>query len=133
MKQLFSHLEQAARHHPQRILFPEGDDPRILSAVSYLVRRNLVCPILFAKRSSLLRQWPASPSLLKKVVVLDPSMLDLSRHSSCLAYVHDFIAIRKRKGKPISLALAKKLFKDPMYFAVMMLSCGEVDGIVADK
>ncbi|MBI1970110.1 phosphotransacetylase [Candidatus Woesearchaeota archaeon] len=131
MKQLFARLEQAARHHPQRILFPEGDDPRILSAISYLVRRNLVCPILFAKRSSLIRQWPASSPLLRKVVVLDPGLFDFAHHPSCLSYVHDFIAIRKKKGKPISLALAKKLFMDPMYFAVMMLACGEVDGIVA--
>jgi phosphate acetyltransferase len=99
-----------AKKNPQKILFPESEDPRILEAVTYLARNKIVKPVLLGK--------PKKEIL--GVDVIDPAV--------GMLYVDKLVTIRKKKG--MTKAKAKKLLTNKMYVATMLLKEGLVDGIV---
>ncbi len=108
-----------AKRLNRSIIFPEGDDFRVLKAASWLARRGVVKPvILFDKGvvSSLARKHRIS---LRGVEVLDPSVLDVS---SLLKGV-----VFPRRS---SRALVRSLLDDNVFLASLLVKKGFFDGLV---
>lgn len=127
MKSLFKKLARQAMRHPQRILFSEPHDLRVLKAAVSLASKNILHPVLFIEPQRLARLWRWSPSLLKKMRVVSPSSLKPAKE----VYAKRLVELQSRRGNTISLHDAQLLLHDPMYQCVMMLDAGEVDGVVS--
>ena len=54
MKQLLTVLEAQAKQHPQRIVYPESTEPRILKAVYQVAKQGLAHPLLLGKKETIL-------------------------------------------------------------------------------
>jgi len=108
-----------------RIIFPEGDNPKILKAVSYVVEENLACPILIGAHgdiNSAIHELGLSG--LGKVEIIDPSESNGSEEFSQFLFEN-----RKRKG--ITISEARRLIGSNFYHAAIAVALGKVDGLVA--
>lgn len=102
-----------------RIAFPESSDPRILEAITGLVREGVVEPVVVLDADT---DRAVYESL--GVEVIDPST-DPRRAQVATALVE------RRRGRPLPLAEADRLSGTPLLFADALVRSGDVDGCVA--
>jgi malate dehydrogenase (oxaloacetate-decarboxylating)(NADP+) len=120
MRALSSRAQQAA----QRIVFPEGDDPRILKAARILADEGIAEPTLLGDPDAIRRQADDAGVTLEDISLANP------RTSPQLeAFAHELWDRRRRKG--ITLREARHRVREPMYHALMMLRSAQADAVVA--
>lgn len=117
-------IHQRAKAYPQRIVFPEGDEPRTLQAVQELVNLNLVRPILLGDPDAIRSAARAANVNLYGVVIHEPSTSSLRAK-----YAENLFKRREKKG--LTRDQAYELAANPMYFGVLMVDAGDADGEVA--
>src|SRR5438105_4811304 len=117
-------LSGRAQQSPQRIVFPEGDDARILKAARILADDGIAEPILLGDPDAIRRQADDADVTLEEITLANP------RASAQLdAFAHELWERRRRKG--ITLREARDRVRDPMYHALLMLRAGQADAVVA--
>jgi phosphate acetyltransferase len=120
---LIDEIIQKLARHPKRIVFPEGEDPRILTAASEWVRLKLGTPVLIGNRDRIGQMAAALGVGLVRIRVVDPvESEDFETFCRYLA--------RLPKFRDVSPDEARKVVATPNYFAAMMLQYGQVDGLV---
>jgi malate dehydrogenase (oxaloacetate-decarboxylating)(NADP+) len=113
-----------ARRDPKRIVFPEGDQEKIVRAAKVLIDDNIAHPILLVKREEI-------AGLLQKYNVDESKMttIDVSSSPDRERYAQRFAEIRKRHG--VTPTDARKFLNSRNYFAMMMMDAGDADGVIA--
>jgi malate dehydrogenase (oxaloacetate-decarboxylating)(NADP+) len=113
-----------ARQNPKRIVFPEGDQEKIIRAAKILIDEGLAHPILLVRReviAPLLKKYNVEES---KVTIIDindsPKMDDYARR---------FADLRRRHG--ITFPDARRILSSRNYYAMMMMDAGDADGVIA--
>ena len=107
-----------------KIVLPEGNDIRIISAASELVRTKMITPIIIGNKEEILATVKkAGISSLDGCELIDPENYEK---------VEDMIAelLEIRKGR-IDEAGARKLVKDVNYFGTLLVHMGQADGLVS--
>jgi malate dehydrogenase (oxaloacetate-decarboxylating)(NADP+) len=113
-----------AKTSPKRIVFPEGEEEKILRAAQIIVDEQIATPILLGSRT-LIHQRIASMGLdLDGIEVINPSK---SPHLD--RYITDFYAARQRYG--ITRFEAERLARTHNIFGMMMVREGEADGLIS--
>jgi len=113
-----------AKMSPKRIVFPEGDAPKIVRAAKILVEEGICKPVLLGERARVEQVLAEHDVEQESVEVVDPATdLRFSR------YVQEFLHMRWRHG--VTEATAYKLMRDPVYFGNMMVHEGHVDGLIS--
>jgi phosphate acetyltransferase len=100
-----SGLIDRARRSKRRIVFPEGEDPRVRAAAERLTGDGIVQPIL-----------------------IGPSGVDPHRSAAARKYAQ--IYYERRRAKGITQVEAGEIAKRPLYFAALMVEAGDADGFV---
>jgi malate dehydrogenase (oxaloacetate-decarboxylating)(NADP+) len=121
---LMYELYARARQNPKRIVFPEGDQEKIIRAAKILIDEKLAHPILLVHREEvtpLLRKYNVDES---KVTIID-----INRAPDYDRYVQRFHELRKRHG--ITVADAHRILNSRNYYAMMMLDAGDADGVIS--
>ena len=114
-----------ARQNPKRIVFPEGDQEKIIRAAKILIDEGIAHPILLVRREEiapLLHKYNVDES---KITIIDINHCD----DQFERYVQRFHELRRRHG--ITVADARRILNSRNYFAMMMLDAGEADGVIA--
>jgi malate dehydrogenase (oxaloacetate-decarboxylating)(NADP+) len=122
MRGLSTRAQQAA----QRVVFPEGEDPRILKAARILADDGIAEPILLGDPDAIRRQADDAAVTLEDITLANPRT---SAHLE--AFAHELWERRRRKG--ITLLEARRRVLDPMYHALLMLRSGQADAVVAGE
>src|SRR5213082_3391882 len=117
-------LSGRAQQSPQRIVFPEGDDPRILKAARILADDGIAEPILLGDPDAIRRQADDADVTLEEITLANPRT---SAHLD--GFAQQMWERRRRKG--ITLREARDRVRDPMYHALLMLRAGQADAVVA--
>lgn len=117
-------LVRHARQTPQRIVLPEGIEPRILKAVEILERRSVVLPILLGNRDDIHRLAGSIGVNLENIEIIDPQDTDL-REEFAIEYTN----LRAHKG--MTVEMARDRMTDVSYFGTMMVHKGLADGMVS--
>jgi malate dehydrogenase (oxaloacetate-decarboxylating)(NADP+) len=115
-----------ASNRPQRIVFPEGDDPRVLAACSILLDEGVAAPILLGRPEELqavAREHEIDIDL-GRLEIVDPQ-----RDAMRQEYVERYYAQRQRKG--IDLKEARRHMRWRNHFGMMMVLGGRAAGIVS--
>jgi phosphate acetyltransferase len=111
------------RHHPKRVVFPEGDEPRILAAAAEFVRLGLGVSILLGQREKVESTAKQLGVSLHKVLIIDPlEAEDLPLFIRRLELLHRYKGIAEQD--------ARKIVTNVNYFGAMMLQNGQADGLV---
>lgn len=122
---LIERLRRRASLARRTIVFPEGEDPRILSAACVLANERVLEPVLLGEMEKILaaarEQKVRIPRALR---VIDPAH---SKHHRALARA----LYRLRKVKGVSAQEAAQQVRDPLTFAAMLVRSGQADGCVA--
>jgi len=113
-----------ARRAPQRIVFPEGEEPKILRASHILIHDQIAVPILLGNEAVIRQQARDLNLNIDAARIVDPA-----QSSQATAYADELYRLRQRKG--VTPAGAKHLVGRPNYFAALMVHVGDAEVLVA--
>ncbi len=124
-KQVMRTLINKAKADPKRIVFPEGEEDKILRAAHILVKENIAVPILLGDEKEIRSKIAALNLGLNNVEILDPMTCDKRGN-----YIDTMFEMRQRKG--VTRAGAKRKIKvDNNYFGAMMVQKGDADTMLS--
>ena len=125
-RQVMRGLISRAQQDPPSIVFPEGDDPRILRASRILSDEGIARPILLGDLDAIRRQADDASLTLEDIELVNPRT---ATDRDQLA--QDLWQLRRRRG--MTLREAKDRVLDPMYYGLLMLRAGRTDALVAGE
>ena len=111
------------RKDPKKIVFTEGEDPRILEASSRLLASNFLSPILVGNEEKVLAAAEKSGYNIRGAEIIDPENFDRIDEMVAL-----FCELRKSKG--VSEEQARKVLKGANYFGTMLVKMGIADALL---
>lgn len=121
---LFEELKVEVKEKHPSIVFPEGEDERVLKAAFRLKEENILEPIVLGKRSEVEETAKAIGKDLANINFIDP---DEAKDIDEMAQTF----FERRKGK-ITLEDAKALLlKDVNYFGTILVYMKKADGLVS--
>ena len=115
-----------AQAKPKHVVFPEGDNEKILRACHSMIgRENRHCPSCSATPRSFMPKWLRSGIGSEgQAQIVDPATSPLRE-----AYIQELFRLRQRRG--VTLAEARVLIDDRNIFASMMVHMGDADALVS--
>ena len=114
-----------AQRNPKRVVFPEGDQDKILRAAQILVDEHIATPVLLGNEKAI-RERAAELRLHLdgQVEIIDPP---LSPHWN--DYISEYLQLRHRKG--VTMSEAPRHMGARTRFAAMMVHKGDADALIA--
>jgi malate dehydrogenase (oxaloacetate-decarboxylating)(NADP+) len=119
-------LLDRARLNPKRIVFAESDQLDVLKAAQIVYEEGIAIPVLLGNRDVIL-ELKEELDFDADVEIIDPKSAEEIDHVN--KYAEVYWKARKRKG--ITLFDAQKLMRQRDYFAAMMVSEGDADGMLS--
>jgi phosphate acetyltransferase len=120
---LFAGLKEKVSGKDIKIVFPEGNDERILQAVSRLANENVLRPIVIGNKEEVEQKAKELNVTLPNVEIYDPQ-----QYEGMNELVQAFV--ERRKGK-VTEEDARKILMDENYFGTMLVYLGKADGLVS--
>ena len=106
-----------------QIVFPEGNDLRVLKAASKLSLTDIVKPILLGEPEEIKALITKENLEFSQLEIIDPLHYEKQKNM-----VQKFIDARR---KDIAKSEAEKALEDPNYFGTMLVKIGQADGMVS--
>jgi len=124
-KEIMRSLINKAKANPKRVVFPEGDNEKILRAAQILVDEGIAKPILIGEADEVKARAAELHIDLQGVEIIDPNTFE-DRGK----YIDEMFDMRQRKG--ITRAEGKRLIKkNRNYFGAMMVHMGDADTLLS--
>ncbi|MFR9277932.1 MAG: phosphate acetyltransferase [Peptoniphilus senegalensis] len=120
---LIENLRSKVRASKPEIVFPEGDDPRILRAAIRLNEDGDIKPIVLGDKKELEALAEKEGVELGNLEILDPANYE-AKDEMVKAFVE------RRKGK-VNEEQAAEILKDHNYFGTMLIYMGKAKGLVS--
>jgi malate dehydrogenase (oxaloacetate-decarboxylating)(NADP+) len=113
-----------AQRSPRRVVFPEGEENRILRAAHILLEERMGEPVLIG-REEVIRQKMAELHLsgMEKLQIVNPETFAARQE-----YVEEFYRLRQRKG--VARREAEELLNNQMTLGAMMVHMGDADAMI---
>ena len=119
----FGQLIDILKKNPKKIVFTEGNDPRILEAASRLLASNFLHPILVGNPDEIAKVAEESGFNIRGAEIIDPMKYDRFDEM-----VEMFCELRKSKG--VTPEQAAKTLKRNNYFGTMLVKMGVADALL---
>ncbi len=116
-------LMNKAKREPQRILFPEGDQAKILHAAQILLDEQIALPVLMGNEKKIRTLADELDLELEGAEIFDTAVDDRADEMVELLY-------RRRQRRGVSRTEATALAKHRESYAMVMLASGRADGVV---
>jgi len=113
-----------ARKSPKNIVFPEGEETKILRAAQIILEEKIAHPILLGDANVIKQKVKELGIDVEGIEIVNPPTSPKYKE-----YVQDFYDLRKRKG--ITRFDAERLMKINNYFGMMMVREGNADGLIS--
>ncbi|MYL45496.1 phosphate acetyltransferase [Virgibacillus halodenitrificans] len=123
MSQLFDQLEEKITGQNKSIVFPEGQDERILKAASQLGAAGIITPILIGNKTDIRHKAEEYGVNVSSCKLMDPA-----EFAEMDVMVETFV--ERRKGK-VTKEEAHKILQDENYFGTMLVYMNQADGLVS--
>ena len=121
---IMQRIIQKAQAGPKRVVFPEGEEERILQAARMLVEQKIAEPILLGNPPAIQGRAAQSGLSLGGIEIEDPAASPWKR-----AYVPELYRLRRRRG--VTLSEAAALLESRNVFGCMMVHMGDADALVS--
>jgi phosphate acetyltransferase len=112
------------QRHPKRVVFPEGEEPRILQAARQFHALRLGAPIVLGDP---LKIWTVAGDLkisLDGIRIIHPATSEDFEN-----FANRFYRVRREKG--LRTTEAREAMQQPNYYGAMMLAMHQADGLVS--
>jgi phosphate acetyltransferase len=121
---ILNEIRQRASANPQRIILPEGEDPRAVAAAEACARDRVAKITILGSEEKIRAAAEIAGANLNGVDILDHRRSpDFARVA---ALYHE-----QRRAKGVTLEEAEQTVKDPLYFGNLLVRLGKADGSVA--
>jgi malate dehydrogenase (oxaloacetate-decarboxylating)(NADP+) len=112
-----------AQLQPRRVVFPEGENEKILRAANILVEEEIAHPILLGDEKIIRAKAKDLSVALEKIEVVNPQTWPKRE-----AYVNTLYELRQRHG--VTLSEAQELINNRNLFGSVMVHLGDADALV---
>jgi malate dehydrogenase (oxaloacetate-decarboxylating)(NADP+) len=109
---------------PKRVVFPEGEEPKIIRAARMIADEGIASPILLGQRSTIERIAEENHISLRDLVIEDPAKSD--KRDKYADYLW-----QRRQRKGLSHGEAHQLLFNGNYFGSVMVACGDADALLS--
>ncbi len=117
-------IRDKASSNPKRIVFPEGEHPKILRAAKILAENGICRPILLA------RQEEVAPKLKEHGIAAGKiEFVDVRKFPRLEEYAVRLDALRRRRGMTLEEARQQVLHRN--VFGPLMVEIGDADGMIS--
>jgi malate dehydrogenase (oxaloacetate-decarboxylating)(NADP+) len=124
-KEIMRTLINKAKANPKRIVFPEGEEEKILRAAQVIIDEGIATPILLGDEAEIRARIEELNLDLNGIQIIDPDKAD-----NLEEYIDALFAMRQRKG--VTRAEAKRMIKKQRnYYGAMMLNQGDADTLLS--
>jgi malate dehydrogenase (oxaloacetate-decarboxylating)(NADP+) len=112
-----------AQQEPKRVVFPEGEELKILRAAQILIDEKIAVPILLGREAVIRERMAELHISLSSASIVDPAdSLDRAR------YADELFRLRQRKG--VTRKEADQLILNHTYFGSIMVALQDADALV---
>jgi phosphate acetyltransferase len=119
---IIAKLKSRAREgQPTKIIFPEGEDGRILEAAITATQEKLVQPVILGRPEKIKTLAQSKNLSLDNLEIIDPQ----------ISFRREKYADLYEKQFHVSPDLANKILMSPLFFAAMALKSGDVESLIA--
>ena len=123
--ELFEEIAAKVKGQNKTIVFPEGEDKRVLGAAVRLQHDGLLKPILLGKRSEIEATAKENGWDISALTILDPAEYPAADKQAMFDAL-----LERRKGKNTPEQV-EEMLKDVSYFGTMLVYMGKADGMVS--
>ncbi|PTI79874.1 phosphate acetyltransferase [Staphylococcus succinus] len=123
MMSLLDVLQEKLSGENVKIVLPEGEDERVLTAATQLQATDYVTPVLLGNESNVKALASEKGLDISELEIIDPETSEL-KQELVTAFVE------RRKGKATE-AQAQEMLKNVNYFGTMLVYTGKADGLVS--
>lgn len=123
--ELFEEIAAKVKGENKTIVFPEGEDKRVLGAAVRLQQDGLVKPILLGKRGEIEAVAKENGWDVSALTILDPAEYPAEDKQAMFDAL-----LERRKGKNTPEQV-EAMLKDVSYFGTMLVYMGKADGMVS--
>lgn len=113
-----------AQAKPKHVVFPEGDNEKILRACHCLLEEKIALPIMLGEAAKIHAQAIDLGLDLKNAEIVNPADSPLREH-----YIYELFRLRQRRG--VTLSEARTLINNRNVFGSMMVHMGDADALVS--
>ena len=122
---ILQQMYERAKNNKQRIVLPEGDEPRTLEAANEVLKQGLAELILIGDTTTI--QQMAKEKGYQHIE--KATIFDVKTNPKVKEYANLFYELRKSKG--ITEEQALQTCQDPLYLGCLMVKNGDADGEIA--
>ncbi|NMA65388.1 MAG: phosphate acetyltransferase [Clostridiaceae bacterium] len=122
MSQFLTRIIERAKSDKKTIVLPESTDIRTIEATAMILEKDFANIVLVGNEDKI-------NELKGDLDISGAKIVDPATSEKFEDYATTLYELRKKKG--MTLEQAREKIKDPLYWAVMMVKKGEVDGMVA--
>jgi phosphate acetyltransferase len=112
------------QRHPKRVVFPEGEEPRILQAARQFCALRLGAPILLGDAARVKAAAQGLNLSLDGIRVINPAQSEDLEN-----FAKRFHSLRREKG--LRATEAREAMLQPNYYGTMMLAMHQADGVIS--
>ncbi|MDH3268083.1 MAG: NADP-dependent malic enzyme [Ignavibacteria bacterium] len=123
-KELIRVMIHKAQKKPVKVVYPEGEEEKIIRAAHVVYNDNMAYPILLGNEKEIKSVIDRLGFDQKEFQIVDPESSE-----KILQFTDAFFKKRSRKGA--TLKDTKSLMKKPNYFGSMMVDLGEADALIS--
>ncbi|HEX7552023.1 MAG TPA: NADP-dependent malic enzyme, partial [Geothrix sp.] len=123
-KDVIRSVVHRAKENPKRVVFPEGEHPLILQAVSQMADEGICVPILLGDPTRVKAVAADHGIDLAGIEILDPKTVAWRKEAE-----EAFWNLRNRRG--VTRFEAGRKVQENIYFGALMCRMGKADGLIA--
>jgi malate dehydrogenase (oxaloacetate-decarboxylating)(NADP+) len=121
LMRMIIHKAQVA---PKRVVFPEGENDKVLRAAHILVDEKISRPILLGNEQKIRNRAGELGVALEGMDIIDPEMSAWRE-----PYIQEFYQLRQRRG--VTLSEARQFINNRNVFGSLMVHMGDADALVS--
>lgn len=122
-KEVIRLMIQKAQKQPKKIVYPEGEEEKIIRAAHSVLHGNIGRPVLVGKKEIIENKIKELEFDVNEFEIREPRTCP-----KCENYAQEYYKRRQRKG--VTLFEARKIVKQPNYYGAMMVQSGDADCLI---
>lgn len=124
-KAILRYIANRVKKEPVRVVYPEGENKKVVRAAVQVMEANLAIPVLLGNRAKIKKLLEQYGLTDHGIEIIDPAIEEERIERYAVGYFN------KKQRKGITLPYARDIMRrDTGYFGAMMLSSGDVDSMV---
>jgi malate dehydrogenase (oxaloacetate-decarboxylating)(NADP+) len=116
-------MNKVKKGSKQRIVFPEGEEPKVIRAAMQIAEEGIGTPILLGSEDRILQ------TIQELGLRFSPQIVNPDEDPRQVLYQRTLYQLRQRKG--VTPAVARSMLRSRNYYAPMMVKMGDADAIVS--